>query len=60
MRDVGDGAARKLGQLLRGLPCNVNLIPVNPGAHGYARPSEREQAGFRRALEREGLDAVIR
>lgn len=58
--NVGGGAAKALGRLLKGIPCNVNLIPVNPGDHDYARPGEGEQEGFRKALAREGLEAVIR
>jgi len=54
------GTAQKLRRLLEGIPCNINLIPVNPGLHGFASPSEGEQIRFAAALERAGLDAVIR
>ena len=52
--------AARLGALLKGIPCNLNLIPVNPGAHCYDSPTPREQASFLTALEQAGLDAVIR
>jgi 23S rRNA (adenine2503-C2)-methyltransferase len=58
--NVGDEAAAGLGRILRGMPCNVNLIPVNPGHHGFVRPDVGEQERFRSALEREGLHPVIR
>ena len=39
--------ARKLGKLLEGMLCHVNLIPVNPTADGpYGRPHARAQRPF--------------
>ena len=58
--NVGEEAVAALGRLLAGVSCNINLIPVNPGAHGYARPNKRGQESFCKALEKAGLDAVIR
>jgi 23S rRNA (adenine2503-C2)-methyltransferase len=58
--NVGEEAAAKLGKLLAGIPCNINLIPVNPGAHGFVRPGRPEQLRFCQALGRAGLTAVIR
>jgi len=52
--------AKKLAGLLKGIPCNINLIPVNPGPHAYRQPGAAEQNRFVTALEREGLDPVVR
>ncbi len=51
--------ARQLGRLLRGLNCQVNLIPLNPIQDGqYCRsPGVR---GFVRLLEGQGIEAVVR
>jgi 23S rRNA (adenine2503-C2)-methyltransferase len=53
--------ARKLGQLLRGFPCFINLIPFNP-VEGIALkpPAERRIQAFRRELERIGIPAAVR
>lgn len=58
--NIGEQAAAKLGKLLSGIPCNINLIPVNPGPHGFVRPGRQEQLRFRQALEEAGIAAVIR
>ena len=53
--------ADRLGELLRGLPAKVNLIPWNelPGL-AYARPSARAIEDFRLQVLRRGLDALVR
>ncbi len=56
-----DEDARRLADLLAGLPAKVNLIPYNenPGL-GFGDPGvEREQA-FRRILEGRGFAAMVR
>jgi 23S rRNA (adenine2503-C2)-methyltransferase len=56
-----DADARRLADLLAGLPAKVNLIPYNenPGL-GFGDPgSERVQA-FRRILEQRGFAAMVR
>jgi len=58
--NIGEDAARKLSALLKGIPCNINLIPVNPGLHGYDCPDRQEQARFLKALGGVGFEAVIR
>ena len=58
--NIGADTPRKLVDLLNGIPCNINLIPVNPGAHGYKPPNQKERALFLRALQAAGLDAVVR
>jgi len=52
--------ARSLCQLLKGLPCNVNIIPVNNGDHGFIKPGSAEQTAFKNALKKCGIEAVIR
>ena len=53
--------ARQLGQLLQGLLCHVNVIPLNPtqGFQGQATTRERAQA-FREELEKLGIPCTIR
>ena len=53
--------ARKLGKLLEGMLCHVNLIPVNPTADGpYGRPHARSAAAFRAALHKFGVPSTVR
>jgi len=53
--------ARELGQLLRGLLCHVNLIPLNPTTRCDYRPASRERIlAFRRELNRWGIPNTVR
>lgn len=53
--------ARELGQLLRGLLCHVNLIPLNPTAGCAYRPSTRDRImAFRRELNETGIPNTVR
>ena len=53
--------ARELGRLLRGLPCHVNLIPMNPVAERQLLPSPPEaQARFRGLLRGAGIPCTVR
>ena len=52
--------AETLGRLLEGIMCNLNLIPVNPGAHPFVSPGRSEQEMFIHALEKAGIPVVIR
>ena len=53
--------AAKLAALLRGFPCHVNLIPINPVSGLSFRKSPPENAQrFKAALEQKGLNATIR
>ncbi len=53
--------AQRLGELLRGLPAKVNLIPWNELAGlPYERPSARAIEQFRLQVLRGGLDALVR
>ena len=53
--------ACKLADLLEGMLCHVNLIPINPveGAP-YRRPSQNIMMNFRDALNNRGITATIR
>ena len=53
--------ARELANLLKGFPCHVNLIPVNPIKEREFRPSERKDViQFQKILEKSGIHATIR
>ena len=53
--------AEKLAALLRGFPCHVNLIPVNP-VHGlpYKKSAMPGVQRFLQTLERRGIAATVR
>ena len=53
--------ARELGRLLRGLPCHINLIPLNPVAEWGLQPSSAEAtARFQGLLHGAGLPVTLR
>ena len=53
--------AHKLGELLRGLLCHVNLIPLNPTAgYGGAPSSPERVARFQGVLEGYGVSSTVR
>ena len=53
--------ALKLGRLLNGINCHVNLIPVNPTADGpYARPDESQGKQFQEELAKMGVPSTVR
>jgi 23S rRNA (adenine2503-C2)-methyltransferase len=53
--------ARELGQLLRGLLCHVNLIPLNPTADCDFRSAGRDRImAFRRELNATGIPNTVR
>ena len=53
--------ARALGTLLRGLPCHVNLIPLNPTPdERYQRPSRTRVITFQRTLEAASIPCTVR
>ncbi len=60
VNDSADDAAR-LAQLLRGMPCKVNIIPWNshPGAP-YQRPTPAAIAAFQNEVKRLGLPVYLR
>lgn len=55
------GHARKLACLLRGMLCNVNLIPFNQVAgKPFCRPTPGHISAFRRVLEDAGIEVTQR
>lgn len=53
--------ARQLAALLRGLPCHVNLIPVNyVPERGYERTPKNQIQAFLLELNSKGVNATIR
>ena len=53
--------ARQLSALLRGLPCHVNLIPLNPTPGSPLLPSPPERVGaFRDELATAGIPVTVR
>ena len=53
--------ARALVGLIRGLPCHVNLIPLNPSPGSDYKATSRERVvGFQRELRRAGIPNSLR
>ncbi len=53
--------ARRLAELLKGLLCHVNLIPLNPVSESGLKGSPRRQAArFAGVLEEKGIPASVR
>jgi 23S rRNA (adenine2503-C2)-methyltransferase len=53
--------AKKLADLLKGMMCHVNLIPVNPTENGpYSRPNDRRTSLFREILSKAGIPNTVR
>lgn len=53
--------AKGLGQLVKGMLCHVNLIPLNPTDGYHGRPSSRKQvARFQEILEKYGVSSTVR
>ena len=56
-----ESQAHKLGQLLQGLKCHVNLIPLNPTSGYGGRPSDAERvAAFQRVLRTYRVGSTVR
>ncbi len=51
---------RALKQLLSGLNCHINVIPLNEAVGDFIPPAEKEAYAFVAALEKEGLSATMR
>ena len=63
LRSVNDdvGHARELANLLRGLPCKINLIPFNSFDYSdYQPPSRQAVLDFQTVLIEQGYTAMIR
>ena len=57
----GPEDAERLGKLLRGKNCHVNLIPVNPVKERGFRQSEQKVVDkFKNKLEKYGINVTIR
>jgi 23S rRNA (adenine2503-C2)-methyltransferase len=55
------GQAESLGQLLAGMMCHVNLIPLNPTKGYHGRPSDRKRvAAFQQILAAHGVASTVR
>jgi 23S rRNA (adenine2503-C2)-methyltransferase len=53
--------ARRLGQLLHGMLCHVNLIPLNPtGGYGGAPSDPERVAAFQAELQRLNVSSTVR
>ena len=53
--------ARALGDLLAGMLCHVNLIPVNPTPNdGIRRPARSRSIAFQRQLAMRGIACTVR
>ena len=56
-----DADAARLGELLQGVPCMINLLMFNPFPGGtFERPGEERVYAFRNLLLRNGHVAVVR
>jgi 23S rRNA (adenine2503-C2)-methyltransferase len=56
-----DEDAKRLTELLRGIPCKVNIIPFNSWeGSGFTCSTEARVDAFARILERAGYDAPVR
>lgn len=53
---------KQLEELLKGLDCHLNIIPVNPVANtaNFSRPNKTQVANFVKLLQRSGLKASVR
>ncbi len=55
------GEARRLGQLLSGLLCHVNLIPLNPVSDsGFGPPTAEAIERFSEEIEKAGVTVTVR
>ncbi|MFB0962983.1 MAG: 23S rRNA (adenine(2503)-C(2))-methyltransferase RlmN, partial [Pseudomonas sp.] len=63
LKDINDHLehAEQLVELLKDVPCKVNLIPFNPFPHsGYERPSNNAIRRFQDALHHAGYNVTVR
>ncbi|MCI8489211.1 MAG: 23S rRNA (adenine(2503)-C(2))-methyltransferase RlmN [Lachnospiraceae bacterium] len=57
----GDEDAKALADLLKGMNCHVNLIPVNPVTeHKFRGPEPKRVLSFKNNLEKNGINVTIR
>ncbi|MDR6179460.1 23S rRNA (adenine2503-C2)-methyltransferase [Pseudomonas sp. SORGH_AS 211] len=63
LKDVNDLSehALQMIELLRNVPCKINLIPFNPFPHsGYERPSKNATRRFQELLVQAGFNVTVR
>ncbi len=63
LKDVNDlpEHALQMIELLRNVPCKINLIPFNPFPHsGYERPSKNATRRFQELLQQAGFNVTVR
>lgn len=63
LKDVNDlpEHAVQMIELLRNVPCKINLIPFNPFPHsGYERPSKNATRRFQELLQQAGFNVTVR
>ncbi|AXA68302.1 MULTISPECIES: 23S rRNA (adenine(2503)-C(2))-methyltransferase RlmN [Pseudomonas] len=63
LKDVNDlpEHALQMIELLRNVPCKINLIPFNPFPHsGYERPSKNATRRFQELLTQAGFNVTVR
>jgi 23S rRNA (adenine2503-C2)-methyltransferase len=63
LKDVNDRPehAAEMIELLRNVPCKINLIPFNPFPHsGYERPSNNAIRRFQDSLHHAGYNVTVR
>jgi len=60
-KNDSEQTAQKLANLLKGLLCHVNAIPLNPTSQSIYQASDREQTiKFQKVLEKNGIPCTIR
>jgi 23S rRNA (adenine2503-C2)-methyltransferase len=52
--------AQELANLLQGMLCHVNLIPLNPGGTSLRRSSRQQVLAFQAELNRRGIPTTVR
>lgn len=53
--------AQQLANLLKGLHCHVNLIPINPVEEtGHGRPAKSQIEEFQKILQKAGIETTLR
>ncbi len=60
-KNDSEQTAQKLANLLKGLLCHVNAIPLNPTSQSIYQASDRDQTiKFQKVLEKNGIPCTIR
>ena len=53
--------AEELSEVLKGMLCHINLIPVNAVVeNGYSKPTQEDIAAFCNVLTRKGIETTVR